>query len=272
METSAPVAPPPRLRPGWRIPLTMLAMVGFVAVGVVTSALVGLTPAPPPVIRFAGLLGMTAGGIGVVVLLCRLVDRRGWRLAGLTARPRDLLGLPLGGILAAVVLLTAHLIAVALGLATWNPSFDDALPLGWGLALGYLMILLGQAFPEELLWRGYLFASLSAQWRRWPVIAATSIGFGVMHLISNPNTTAGIGWRLVYVLMACGLGFALAACRVRGSVWLAVGFHAGHNLTGTVLDSGAYDASLLVNLVVFVGFGLLLLVSSGRYRSPQRVT
>lgn len=253
----------PRLRPGWRILLTIAGMFGFVGAGIGASLLLSAAAVPWQVAYLLGPLAMSAAAVAIAYCLRRFADRRPWAGLGLTWRATDALRLLAGGGLAAIVVVTIKAATVALGLSQWEFGYRDDVPIALGLALGYLSILLGQAFPEELLWRGYLFASLSAERRRRTVIIATSVGFGAMHVISNPGADAALGWRLLYAVMACGLGFALAACRVRGSLWLAVGFHAGHNLAGGMLGTGAYDLSLLVSFGVFCGFGAVMLWTSG---------
>lgn len=76
METIAAVENQPRLRPGWRIPLTVVGMFAFVGAGIATSALLSLLPVPGPAVRIATLTAMAAAAIGVVYCLRRFVDRR----------------------------------------------------------------------------------------------------------------------------------------------------------------------------------------------------
>ena len=89
-----------------------------------------------------------------------------------------------------------------------------------------------QAIPEELLFRGWLFATLRAR----PVlaIAVTTLSFTVIHLASNGGQTS-FAERLLY--LALPFGFSLLAVGMllwTGSLWSAVGVHGGFHLGNAV--------------------------------------
>ena len=54
-------------------------------------------------------------------------------------------------------------------------------PTPTGFVLALVSIGLAPGLAEETFFRGLLQPWLSARWRRWPSIVATSVGFGVMH-------------------------------------------------------------------------------------------
>ncbi|MGH8877996.1 MAG: lysostaphin resistance A-like protein [Stackebrandtia sp.] len=259
----------PRLAPGWRIPLTIIGVLGFVACGIPVALALDAAGMPQTPQRLIVTASMAAAGTAVAYLLWRYIDRRPWKdlwpSTGRTA-PLHLLA---GTALAIGVMLLAKATTVTVGVSDWTaPRFGDGLNPAMSMALLLIGILLGQAFPEELLWRGYLYTSLRRQWTQWASVVAVSAGFGVMHLLSMPSADLTIKVRLLYALMAIGMGFALASCRVlTGTIWLGVGFHAGHNLTNNlVISNGSQSMIALLNFAVLAVFGVVMLSLSRRLR------
>jgi MYXO-CTERM domain-containing protein len=80
------------------------------------------------------------------------------------------------------------------------------------------MLLIGVA--EELLFRGYAFASLTRGIGFWPAAVFTSLAFGALHLQKPMETPADI---LNIVLLGLVLCYSV---RRTGSLWFAIGFHA----------------------------------------------
>ncbi|MEU6716744.1 CPBP family glutamic-type intramembrane protease [Nonomuraea sp. NPDC046802] len=68
-----------------------------------------------------------------------------------------------------------------------------------------------------------------------------SVAFGSLHIFSQSQATT-IAERLLFVVMAVGLGFVGAAARVRsGGLWRAVGVHWGFHLGWRVLPTEPVD-------------------------------
>ncbi|HEX5740707.1 MAG TPA: CPBP family intramembrane glutamic endopeptidase [Pilimelia sp.] len=211
---------------------------------------------------------LPAAMVAYVVLLCTVVDRRPAAQLGLRPRGRDAVrGLAaLCGVALAVVAVTAGCLVT--GHARW---------LGWqGLAagaaaawLGLLPAVCAQAFPEEVLFRGYLYRTVAH--RRTAAVAAGNAGlFGLIHLLSRSDASGGAE-RAGYVVMAAALGWLLVALRVRtGTVWAAIGGHTGHHLaTRAAFELLAPTSTLpwlLGATVVYAGVGTALLAP--RLRAP----
>ena len=105
-------------------------------------------------------------------------------------------------------------------------------------AIGILLLsrvnsaFLVQGFPEELVWRGWLFRSLGGTRRAG---AISVIGFTLLHIISNGGQE---NWVERVLYLATPFGFAVAAvvvAWVSGSTWAAVGVHGGHHMASLVL-------------------------------------
>ena len=137
-------------------------------------------------------------------------------------------------------------------------------------AIGILLLarvnsaFLVQGFPEELVWRGWLFRSLGGTRRAG---AISVIGFTLLHIISNGGQE---NWVERVLYLATPFGFAVAAVVVAwasGSTWAAVGVHGGHHMASLVLLAMRTDAN---HPVAWVVEGALWLVVAGVVRLLAR--
>ncbi|MFI7035735.1 lysostaphin resistance A-like protein [Microbispora rosea] len=137
----------------------------------------------------------------------------------------------LAGLLAgAVAVMTANAFAVALSLTDWVPWWESARDVLPYLPLALAIPVLNQAFPEELLWRGHLYDTLSARLSTRAVVITVTAVFGALHIISQSGADT-LAEKLLYVVMATALGFACTVARMRsGAVWMAVGVHGGFHI------------------------------------------
>ena len=171
----------------WRLVLFLLLCSFCVFVVIVV-----LKPILGTVEAYAGIEGTQESiAITIALILATWItfvtfDKRPWSFVWLdrrAAQPRPILiGIVLGGAPIAVV----SLLLLNAGQLDYEPTEDGS---SFRLALQTLLLLLPAALSEELLSRGYLFASL----REWvgskAAILTTSIGFGLLHY-DNPNATA----------------------------------------------------------------------------------
>lgn len=260
-----------RPRLAWRILLAWLGFFGCVLIiGMTVQA---ATARLPPVISHAAAgLGITAGALGLVLLLRRHADRRPWSGIGLTVDRAAIPYLLFGIVLAAIVTTVAAAATVQLGLADWGPSADTTKELAeQGLATTIMIAistLLVQGFPEELVFRGYMFRNLGGTLSLWATVASSSLIFGSMHVFSNSEATT-LGERVLYAVAATGFGLMLAACRtVTGTLWLGIGFHGGYDAFNgrftTVHQGAVIPAWLIVFGVLITGAALTIAVRQWR--------
>lgn len=165
-------------------------VLGYACVIVVMMA---LGPVLATIERFVGIEG-TAESYGMTLALLlahwmaiRSFDRRTAEYVGLHregTRPR-LLGYAflLGGAPIAVV----SLLLVSLGWLDLRSMPDGPWLV---VAAQVMLLLLPAAFYEELLSRGYIFATLADWLGKWWAVVLTSVGFGLLH-IWNPGATPG---------------------------------------------------------------------------------
>ncbi|MDX1578940.1 MAG: CPBP family intramembrane glutamic endopeptidase [Gemmatimonadota bacterium] len=216
----------------------LLAFLGGLAARLAGATLgAALTPAGVAVLVFAG--------VAASWVLTRRVEGRPLGSLGLRTG-REGLGDLAGGTGAGIVIIGAVVLAQALlGWVTWRPAADAGSPYVAAIAIGTL--LLGAAFVEELLFRGYPFQVL---WRRFgptAAIASTSLAFALLHG-ANPNVgPLGLG-----NIALAGILLGVAYERT-GSLWFVTGVHLGWNWTmavselsvsGIEIEMPAYDPSV----------------------------
>lgn len=140
-----------------------------------------------------------------------------------------------------------------------GPGLGDLAP---GLAVlvvvtGIAQAIALQGIPEELVWRGWLMNT--AKNRPYLVLAVSALGFGAMHYVSAGGQE-GQAEHLLYCLHAATFAFLAGALALRfGSLWCAVGVHAGMHLTGQVLAYFGHvehgPNSWLVDIVICLALG-----------------
>ena len=215
------VAEDGRPHPPWRILLFLLLVVACVVVATLT-----LSPFFQPLHQITGIGGTGAAYITTIALLLahwmtfESFDKRPWSFVGLgreNAQPRTLLA---GATLGAVPIVMTSLLLLAIGFMVVRDSAGGS--WGWS-AVKVMTILLPAAFYEELLFRGYAFATLR-EWLGAPAaVGLTSIAFGLLHA-ANPGTT----YTPIVVVALAGayLAIVLIATRSLYAAWLA---HAAWN-------------------------------------------
>jgi CAAX protease family protein len=174
-------------------------------------------------------------------------------LAGLTRAELGLgrwgAGLRWGAVPAAV-LVAAYAIALAVGPA--REALADTSDRGWpAVALATLVVIpLGTVLPEELAFRGVLWALLCRRSGPWVATAGSSVLFGLWHVLP----ALGGGPANEVVVAAVGSGGTGTAIRVAGTVVFTGA--AGVGLCWLRMRSGSLLAPILLHWAVN-GLGLL---------------
>lgn len=218
----------------------------------------------------------TVVAVLAVTVLTRTVDR-GRRIdLGLRADRRGLLwaaamllvALVITGLTAGVLHLAGAQGPVADPMASVPVELRTWPRLVAAVSLGFLL----QGIPEEVVWRGWFYASAGST----RLAAAVSVlAFTVAHLASSGGQQSW-GQRVVYLVMPLGLATAAMAARVvSGSLWPAIGVHGGLHLTNDLL---AHHLGVPRQPSTWVTVGLLWAVTGvvvlglGRWRQKLRRT
>ena len=205
-----------RLRAPWRI-IVFLLLTGL-CIQVVEIASWQLFSGMDRLLGMAGAtesLVVTMGLLASHAIMVLLIDRRGWNAVGLDAaagRPPVLLR---GWLLGALPILIPSLLLLMTRWLAVRPSLHGS---WWIAAVQLSLFLLPAAFLEELLSRGYIFATLR-EWLGWPVaLGFTSLAFGLLHL-GNPGANAQSV--IMVTLAGIFLGAVLLATRSLYAAWMA---------------------------------------------------
>ncbi|MEV4111848.1 type II CAAX endopeptidase family protein [Nonomuraea sp. NPDC049695] len=256
--------------PVWAVLITVVAMLAQVVIGSLPATL--LLDRDNLLYQPVGVVGITLASLGIVYLIRRYLGRQSWRGVRLTRSWRAVPHLLAGALAGVAAVAAASALSVAFGVATWVP-YDVFSPEMLYLPIAIAIALLGQAFPEELLWRGHLFDTLSGRLSPRAVMIVTAVVFGAMHIISQ-SAADTVAERLLYTVQAAGLGFACAAARARtGAVWMAVGVHLGLHIGNMTLPTKdiQYGVQLVIMACTLTVTGLLILSRrrGGRAAAPE---
>ncbi|MGW0802914.1 CPBP family intramembrane glutamic endopeptidase [Nonomuraea sp. NPDC002799] len=255
--------------PAWAVLITIAAMFAQVIVGVLPVMV--LLDSGHPLYGPLGMIGTTLASLALVYAIRRL-GRQPWRGVGLTRSWRAVPHLLLGALAGIIAIAGANALSVATGVAAGVPweMLRPELPY---LPLAIALALLGQAFPEELLWRGHLFDTLSSRGvSPRVVLIVVSVVFGALHIFSQ-SAADTVTERLLFLLPATALGFVCAVARARtGAVWMAVGVHTGFHMGNMVLPTRdlQFGTQLLIMTATLTVTGLLLLAWRRGPHAPAR--
>jgi uncharacterized protein len=218
------------LRAGWRflIFLFLLAPISFASLaglGLLLHALYGPGPLDFAFSAWPIFLEDLARLIPVVLAT--------WIMSRIEHRPAGVYGLPLqrsavsgfilgylawGFLPLTVVLLIMRLLGV---FSFGAPGLRLPEALYWAGAWGVAFLCVG--LFEEYLARGYALWTLADGIGFWPAAILMALLFGWGHMGNPGETKIGITGTILFAL------FAAATLRRTGSLWLAVGAHAGWN-------------------------------------------
>ncbi|MEU3309900.1 CPBP family intramembrane glutamic endopeptidase [Nocardiopsis sp. NPDC055551] len=268
------------------LPLRILAvMAGSVLIWYSLSALNELLPLRPGgggnLAHWMNALFVTVLALPMVWAARRFLDRRPWSGLGLTGVReawRPLLVGALSWLLPASVGLG---VALALG-ASISPS-APAGEIVFSLAVLTVLVLLYEALPEELIFRGYLFRNLETAMPAWLAVVAQAALFT---LFGTGLWVLGGGWEVLAerLPLFLGMGLVLGCIRVvAANVWACVGFHLAFQIAAQALLSWelfevrgldtVMGTVFLLPFVLGVTVAMLLLRDTGSWsgRAPDPV-
>ena len=164
------------------------------------------------------MLFSTTATIAIVILFCKLIQKRSWNSIGLSRKhafSQYIQGYLFGGI--------AISAAVAVCVVTRAGSFADFEKAPFSVIILFLIGYLIQGASEELLCRGYFMYSVARRYPMWIAVVSSSVLFALLHIPNN-----GVSIRAFLNLFLFGVFAALLTLRT-GSIWYASGFHSAWN-------------------------------------------
>ncbi|MEV0950439.1 type II CAAX endopeptidase family protein [Promicromonospora sp. NPDC050249] len=99
-------------------------------------------------------------------------------------------------------------------------------------AVGLVGFMAAVAAAEELMFRGVLFRIIEGWTGTWIALTATSLLFGLAHLV-NPNASL---WGALAIAIEAG-GMLTAAYVATRKLWVPIGLHLGWNIAGSAIFS-----------------------------------
>lgn len=264
----------------WRIALAVLPLgAGLAILPALLPTARDLSDPTTLMLRIAAGVGLSALTFAMILLLVRVVDRRrmweaglrspiaGWRLA--------VWGALLWTVPAAATFGVLGLLGTPLTVTVPGPE------LARTALLVLLAVLVIEAIPEEVVFRGYVTQVLGTVARGWWVIVIQALLFTLFGALLRQS------WDPVdlSLFLVMGIGFGWLR-QLTGSIWMSVGFHAAFQtwaqlvLTHEVLAfaGGTGTAMLALGMVPFTvaavvtsTFGIPRAVQAGS-RTPHERT
>lgn len=173
-------------------------------------------------------------GIGLGIWMLRTYFDKGNPVSiGVTNIKRSLLSFLLGFGLLLVPLMISLSITQLAGWAEIKVNWQEA-QIGL-IVLGMLSVFITDAFPEELVFRGYIFSNLLTKFVKWKSAILTTLLFVIYPIIYFPvkklfgsDLTTGLvtGLSIGYIGYMLFFGaFAIYLRILTNSIWTGLGFH-----------------------------------------------
>lgn len=268
---SVTTTPGPRVGTGWRVTVVLAATI------VIWGLMVWLSTAVwgdevGPARRISSALFVIALTVPMIVVVRRFLDRRPWSTLRLQTGPS--LWRPL------LVGVGSFVIPSAIGLgvasaAGWVRITTDLSPatLVGAVAFTVVTVLLLEAIPEELIFRGYVYRTLSAS---IAPVRAVLIQAVVFALLGTTLWVATTGWSVIvergslFLVMGVVLGIQRL---VSGSVWTPIGFHLGFQVVAQSLltNPAVQTSSAMVVTVAGIVPGFIFSVAITRFFIRRKV-
>lgn len=217
-----------QLRHGWKSAFFVLAGLScFVLVGLIGRSLpAAIKPYAPSAVLIAAL-GWLLTWVAVRLEGCGLAD------VGLRLDRRFLRQFAAGMAAGALLVAASAGLVCALAGVTLAPVAAPA----FGLQLKLVAMVLGGAWFEELLFRGYAFRRAVRGMGRWRAIVAFSLLFTLAHLPGGAGLDRSMLFVAVAGLVLDGVIQSLIVLRT-GSLALPIGLHVAWNLLQQTLGFG----------------------------------
>jgi len=137
--------------------------------------------------------------------------------------------------------------------------------MGWGevvfnwnagaassIGLGFLIVLIFEAFPEEFLFRGYIFSTINTKIKKWKAAIISVLLFALLPLVLAPfqqyilgidvslggSSSIQLGYVITMIIFGCFVQYLRI---LTNTIWMGVGFHSVfvffNHLMGTDEDS-----------------------------------
>ena len=188
-----------------------------------------------------------------ILLAWRFLIGGSWKELGLGEPRSAVMDFPVG----MATWLIPAILGLALCLSLGWVSYEQSRPISELLTFSaFLLVLvfLYEALPEELLFRGFVYARLATRLSGYGIVLAQAVLFaGWGAVIGAAESIERVGFFFV-------VAWILGALRmVTGSVWMGIGFHAAFQTVAQLALNPSYGFLLIegVTTLQIVAFGVL---------------
>lgn len=155
----------------------------------------------------------------ILINTARRINRISWRQIGLRDLSTNLIAFFIGTLLWLIPALIGLVIALVVGWVEIS-LISDLNQLLLSILILYITVFLMEAFPEELIFRGYIYSHLNAFFPHWMTLIIQMLVFSIFAYF------VGAMYSLEQVLFIPAYGFMLGYFRAKsGNVWTSMGFH-----------------------------------------------
>ncbi|GHO98169.1 CAAX amino protease [Reticulibacter mediterranei] len=199
------------------------------------------------------LLGFFCGGVLMSLVTLVLALTGSYHITGI--QPFSIVELVF---LLISLCLLALLFARNAKIGFWHYALFACLIFGFLTTTVSLLILIGGAIQEELIFRGVIFRKLEASFGSWIALGISAILFGFIHLLNPAKSLVGA----LAIIVTAGVLIAIVYILTR-SLWWTIGIHLGWNyFEGSVFGSQisghtlpGYFSSVLTGPAAWSGSG-----------------
>lgn len=253
---NAPVTRSPRFTPAVRVLLVLTAItLWWLLLDAGISALAGADYTRG--LHVIRAIAATAFTVPLVVLAARHFDKKPV-LDMLAIRPsKGVLAFVFGALCWLVPAVVSGAAVLAAGWAQVEVS-GSAFEIVTGIALLMVLVLLYEAIPEELVFRGYFYAVINERYAGWIAAAIQTLLFVAWGLLIGAATTID---RIVLFFAFAGILGAIRA--VTGNILACMGFHFAFQVTSQFLTGSNWDLivgddpDFALQAIAFVGVPFL---------------
>lgn len=188
----------------------------------------------------------------ILIDTARRKDKLSWKQVGMSSFRMNALSFLAGTVIWAFPASLGLIISFMAGWAEMTLTTDLS-QLFWNAFLLYIIVFLVEAFPEELIFRGYIYSRLNTLFPHWLVILMQTLIFSLFAYF------IGAMYSFEQVMFIPGFGLMLGYFRAKsGNVWTSIGFHAAVMTASQLLGPihGSFDVSGIF-AVRFFAFNLL---------------
>ena len=215
-----------QLRNGWWILIFFLVLAAFLVPTIILAQKSSLDVS----------IGLQASIIALTSFICQLIQRKPLTELLGELNVRWFKELCLGGLIGSAIMLIPASILGIFGWVDWQWN-----PMGFSVLSSSLLLFMGVAAAEELLFRGFIFQRLISGLGQWPAQLITAAFFLLTHL-NNPGMTGIVKVMASINIFLASIMFGIAFIRTR-SLAMPLGLHLMANLMqGGILGFGVSGA------------------------------